>query len=292
VNPDRRADPVRRWGRIAVGVVLIAVALIAFVLTRPARVQTVRLPLRGIRLYYELEGAGPPLLLLHGGAGNGMQFSNQRRDFARAHRLIVPDCRAQGRTTDRPGPLTYHDMAEDMAALLDSLHVQRVDVMGWSDGGAIGLDLAIHHPERIAHLVTFGANFSPEGLNAPDVEWNRTATADSFGTGTRVSWTALNPEPQHYREAMDKILDMWRTQPRFTLAELAGIRARTLICVGDHDLIRRDHTDSLVRAIPGAELWVVPGASHSAMLERPDLVNPRVLAFLSQPPRLPPRSVR
>ncbi len=292
MSPEPRAVTRGRWIRIALGAALAAVALIAFALTRPARVQTLRMPLRGISLYYELEGAGPPLLLLHGGAGNGMQFSNQRRDFARAHRLIVPDCRAQGRTTDRPGPLTYHDMAEDMAALLDSLHVERVDVMGWSDGGDIGLDLAIHHPERIAHLVTFGANFGPGGLNAPDVQWNRTATADSFGTGTRVSWTALNPEPEHYREAMNKILDLWRTEPRFTAAELGAIRARTLVCVGEHDLIRPDHTDSLVRAIPGAEKWVVPGASHSAMLERPDLVNPRVLAFLMLAPRLTARGVR
>ena len=124
-------------------------------------VSTAHVSLRGIRLYYETEGEGPALLLLHGGAGNGMQFDKQRPDFARTHKLIVPDCRAQGRSTDRPGPLTYHDMAEDMLALLDSLHVRRVDIMGWSDGGNIGLDLAFHHPERVMHLVTFGANFSP-----------------------------------------------------------------------------------------------------------------------------------
>ena len=94
-------------------------------------------PIRGLRMYYETGGAGPPLLLLHGGAGNGMQFEKQIPAFAPSHRLIVPDCRAQGRTTDRPGPLTYHDMAEDMIALLDRLHVRAVDVMGWSDGGDI-----------------------------------------------------------------------------------------------------------------------------------------------------------
>ena len=241
--------------------------------------------LRGITLYYEVEGQGPPLLLLHGGAGNGMQFEKQRPEFARSHRLIVPDSRAQGRSTDRPGPLTYHDMAEDMVALLDTLHVRRVDVMGWSDGGDIGLDLAIHHPDRIVHLVTFGANTSPDGLQPADRAWNASATADSFGTGMEQGWKALNPEPSHYREAMEKIITLWRTLPRFTHAELAGIRARTLICAGEHDLILREHTESLAAAIPHAELWIVPGASHGAMIERPDLVNPRVLAFLARGPK-------
>src|SRR5262249_11873741 len=265
----------------------LAAVLLALAVTLPARVRAERVALRGIRMYVESEGTGPPLLLLHGGAVNGMQFSKQRPEFRRTHRLIVPDCCAQGRTTDRPGPLTYHDMAEDMVALLDHLRVPRVDVMGWSDGGDIGLDMAIHHPERIAHLVTFGANFTPDGLNPADVAWNRTATADSFGTGMRVAWSRLNPEPEHYKDAMNKILEMWRTEPNFTPDELARIRARTLVCAGEHDLIRPEHTAALAHAIPGAEEWIVPGASHGAMIERPDLVNPKVLAFLATPPRLP-----
>src|SRR5690349_13291177 len=201
------------------------------------------LNVNGIRMYYEVHGRGTPLLLVHGGAGNGMQFEKQIPAFVGTHRCIVPDCCAQGRTTDRPGPLTYHAMAEDMIALLDHLHVRRVDVMGWSDGGDIGLDLAMHHPDRIAHLVTFGANFQPDGLEASDVEWNNSATADSFGPGMREGWTKLNPQPEHYEQAMNKILAMWRSLPRWSLADLHRIRAKTLIVAGDHDLIRRDHTE-------------------------------------------------
>jgi pimeloyl-ACP methyl ester carboxylesterase len=104
-------------------------------------------------------GDGPPLLLLHGGAGDCRQFDLQRRAFAPRHRLVLPDSRAQGRTSDGSGPLTYHEMAEDVVALLDLLEIPRADVMGWSDGGNTGIDIAIHHPDRLAHLVTFGSNF-------------------------------------------------------------------------------------------------------------------------------------
>ena len=240
--------------------------------------------LRGIRIYYELAGDGPPLLLLHGGAGDSRQFDRQRQDFASRHRLVLPDSRAQGRTSDGPGPLTYHEMAEDVVALLDLLGIPRADVMGWSDGGNTGIDIAIHHPDRLAHLVTFGANFSPDGLETAAFEWNRTATAESFGPEMRTGWTALNPQPDNYEAAMNKLLEMWRTEPRFTPPELASIRAPTLVCAGEHDVVRREHTLALAEAIPTARSWIVPGASHGAMLERPDLVNSRVLDFLAREP--------
>jgi pimeloyl-ACP methyl ester carboxylesterase len=240
------------------------------------------LMVHGIDMYYEVHGSGPPLLMLHGGAGNGMQFEHQVPAFSPSYRCIIPDCCAQGRTTDRPGPLTYHAMAEDMLALLDRLHVKKADVMGWSDGGDIGLDLAMHHPDRVAHLVTFGANFQPDGVQPDDVKWNNTATAESFGQGMRTGWMKLNPQPEHYEEAMNKIIAMWRSQPRWSVADLGAIRARTLVVAGEHDLIRREHTEQLAHAIPGAELWIVPGANHGVMVERWAEVNPRVLAFLAK----------
>src|SRR5262249_33513638 len=262
---------------------LLLMLLAAPAVTRAAEAH--RLPLRGITLYFETEGQGPPLLLLHAGAGNGMQFEKQRPESAKTHRLIVPDSRAQGRSTDHPGPLTYHDMAEDVIALMDTLKLKRVDVMGWSDGGCTGLDLAIHHPDRIVHLVTFGANATPEGMKPDDRKWAASATADSFGTGMEQGWKALNPEPQHYRDAMEKVVTMWGTEPQMTRAQLASIRARVLICAGEHDVVLPEHTAMLAATIPHAELWTVPGASHSAMIERPDLVNPRVLEFLAKGPK-------
>ena len=267
--------------RRAAPALLAAAMLVAGVSACAGNSSSHRLSTRGISLYYETEGHGPPLLLLHGGMGNGTQFDKQRPAFASSHRLIVPDCCAQGRTSDRPGPLTYHDMAEDMIALMDSLKLARVDIMGWSDGGNIGLDMAIHHPDRVVHLVTFGANATLDGLPPADRAWNGTATAESLGTGMKLIWTSLNPQPAHYVAAMNKVLEMWRTLPAFTTEELASIRARVLVCAGEHDLILPEHTAMIAHTIPGATMWIVPGASHGAMRERPDLVNPRVLAFLA-----------
>jgi pimeloyl-ACP methyl ester carboxylesterase len=239
-----------------------------------------RVRLRGIRMYYEVHGHGPALLLLHGGTGDGSQFSGQVPALREHFRVVVPDLCAQGRTSDRPGPLGYHAMAEDVVALMDRLHIRKADLMGWSDGGVVGLDLAIHHPGRVGHLVTFGANFAPDGLHPQDVEWNATASAESFGPATRLAYQHLAPDPSHYEIAMDKIIAMWRTQPNFTPEQLGSIRAKTLIAAGEHDVVRPEHTAALARAIPGARRWIVPGASHSVILERPALVSRTVLEFL------------
>jgi pimeloyl-ACP methyl ester carboxylesterase len=237
--------------------------------------------LNGIRMYYETYGKGPALVLLHGGAGSGAQFEKQIPALSRTFRLIVPDACAQGRSTDRPGPLSYDAMAEDVRALLDHLHVRRADVLGWSDGGVVALDLAMRHPERVDHVVTFGANFRADGLNAPDVAWNRTATAADFGPEMRAFYVSVAPDSSHYEAAMNKVIALWRDEPNWNPADLGRIRARTLVVAGEHDVVRRDHTEALARAIPGSVLWIVPAASHSVLQEQPAVVNPRILAFLS-----------
>jgi len=233
------------------------------------------------RMYYEIRGKGPVLVLLHGGAGNGMQFEKQIPVLERHYRLVIPDMRAQGRSGDNDYPLTYHGMAEDVNVLMSRLGVQRFDVMGWSDGGICGIDLAIHHASRVNHLITFGANYSTAGMQAQDAAWVDTATAAAFGPEMRVGWMALSPEPGNYDVAMTKILRMWKNEPNFSMKQLGSIRAKTMICAGEHDLVRREHTEALAKAIPKATLWIVPGASHGAIQEKPEEVNAKVLEFLA-----------
>lgn len=173
---------------------------------------------------------------------------------------------------------------------MDRLRIPAADVMGWSDGGNTGLDLALNHPERVRHLVTLGANFSPEGMNAPDRAWADTATAASFGPEMKQAFERLSPEPQHYERVMNQIIALWRDQPNFSLEELRSIRVPVLVIAGEHDVVRPEHTKTLAATIPGARLWIVPGASHSVMQEQPELVNRTVLGFISGTPEagLPP----
>src|SRR5579862_1962821 len=117
----------------------------------------------GVKIYYETYGSGPPVLVLHGGTAFLETMHYQITALATHHFVIAPDSRGHGRSTDPPGPLHYHDMAEDMIGLMDHLHIAKADLVGWSDGGIIGLDLAIHHPERIGWMVVIGSNFDLSG---------------------------------------------------------------------------------------------------------------------------------
>ena len=121
-------------------------------------------PVNGIRVYYAIYGSGPPLLLLHGGLASAECWSAQIPAFAAAHEVIVMDSRGHGRSTRDARRYSYDLMAADVVALLDHLHVRKTSIVGWSDGGIIGLDIAIHHPERVDHLFAFGANYSVSGL--------------------------------------------------------------------------------------------------------------------------------
>jgi pimeloyl-ACP methyl ester carboxylesterase len=232
----------------------------------------------GIRLYYETYGDGPPVLVLHGGLGSLEDMGPQIRALAGSRLVVAPDSRGHGRSTDADAPLSYRLMADDMLGLLDALDLRRVDIVGWSDGGIIGLEIAARHPERVGRLVVIGANSDPDGLVQPP-------PADPEVPPRPAFYARTAPDPAHWPVFYRKVATMWRTQPHFTPAELGRITAPTLVMAGEFDAIRPEHTHQLARAIPGAEEAIIAGASHSLPSERPDIVNPLILAFLRTPPR-------
>jgi pimeloyl-ACP methyl ester carboxylesterase len=135
----------------------------------------------GLNMYYEVHGDGPPLLLLHGGTGSIESFPAKYPYFATQFRVIAMEQMGHGRTADlKDRPFHYHDMAEDVVELMRQLGVESAIVVGFSDGGIVGLDMAIHHPERVTKLAVTGAQSRNDGYTAENLEWIRTVNPDAL----------------------------------------------------------------------------------------------------------------
>jgi pimeloyl-ACP methyl ester carboxylesterase len=240
-----------------------------------------RVKLDDISVYFEAHGQGKPLILLHGGLGSADDWVNQIPVFSQQYRVIAPDSRAQGRTTDSEAPISYHLMAEDTLRLMDTLEIDSAYIVGWSDGAIIGLDLAIHHPERVKALVAYAANISPDGLRENVIGYLRYSSAATLQRDLGSEYLRLSPQPERLPTVIEKIKTMWLTEPNFTVQELAGIRTPTLIVDGENEeVIRAGHAQAIANAIPGAELILLSDVGHFAMARKPDEWNKVVLDFL------------
>ncbi|MBI1170898.1 alpha/beta fold hydrolase [bacterium] len=222
----------------------------------------------GIEMYYATYGAGDPVLLIHGGLGNADIWANQVIDLMKDHLVIVADSRGHGRSTRTAEPFGYDLMASDYLALLDYLKVDQVDLVGWSDGGIIGLDIAMHQPQRLKHLFAQAANITTDGVN-PDVMKDKVFAEYIDWMGK--DYARLSPTPDQYDAFVTQISAMWASQPNWTDDEVAAIKVPTVIAAGDHDqAILRAHTEKIARLIPGAKLVILKDTSHFAMLQAPE----------------------
>jgi pimeloyl-ACP methyl ester carboxylesterase len=226
-----------------------------------------------VSIYYETYGEGPPVLVLHGGLGSHEGMRNQIKALANSHFVIAPDSRGQGRSTDSDAPLTYALMANDMAKLLDDLQTSRVDVVGWSDGGIIGLDLAMRYPERVRRLVAISANYDVTGIAL-------IPTAEMDVPRAPIRYRLLANDANYWPVIYGKILAMWRTQPNYSLEDLSQIKAQALIIAGEFDTISREHTSRLAKAIRGSQEIIIKGATHTIPTDKPDVINDLILRFL------------
>jgi pimeloyl-ACP methyl ester carboxylesterase len=229
------------------------------------------------RIWYAIYGKGETVILLHGGLANAAYLGLQVRALAPYYRVIVMDSRCHGRSTCGSGPIGYHRMAGDVTALMDYLHVKKAAIVGWSDGAIVGLDIAIHHPERLSGLFAFAANSDPSGTK--DV--TKSPAFIAYTQRTQLEYTALSSTPAGYDAFLANVEKMWATQPHFTRAQLHGITVRTWIVDADHDeAIERSDTDYMASAIPGAGELILPGVGHFAFLQDPVMFDGAILHFL------------
>ena len=170
-----------------------------------------------------------------------------------------------GRTADLiDRPFHYHDMAEDTVELMRQLEIGRGVVVGYSDGGIIGLDMAIHHPARVTKLAVTGANSRTDGYTAENLEWVRSFDPDAAPVSD--AYARLSPNgAEHWPILLRRLKPMWMAEPSFTREHLQSIEAPTLIIVGDSDIVTPEHAVEMFRTIPTAQLCVVPHSGHGVM---------------------------
>jgi pimeloyl-ACP methyl ester carboxylesterase len=200
------------------------------------------------------------------------------RAVAAHHTVILMDSRGHGRSTRDTRPYGYDLMADDVVALMDVLKIRKADIVGWSDGGILGLDLAMRHKDRVGKVFAFAANTVTSGV-VDGVEKNPTFAAYIERAGHE--YAAHSATPKEYDAFVDQISKMWAEQPNWTDAQLMAIDTPVLVADGDHDeAIKREHTEYIAATIPHAGLLILPNVSHFAFLQDPAQFNFAILHFL------------
>jgi len=267
----------------------LAIAILALTGTLCAREQAAkRIPyganeaagrseqLNGIRLYYETYGEGPPLLVLHPNGGNIAAMAPQIAHFSGKRRVIAVDNRGHGKTPAGDTPLDYRVIARDMIALMDHLDLRKTDILGWSDGGILGLLIAIEQPDRVGKMVIMGANLNPDGAYqwARDEIATRRSKAEAKLAASDDSGD-LKVEIQRYNLMLE--------QPDIAVADLKKITSPVLVVAGDRDVIKPEHTQLIFDSLPKAHLCIIPGATHMLPFTRPKTFNSFAERFLALP---------
>jgi pimeloyl-ACP methyl ester carboxylesterase len=232
-----------------------------------------RVKLKTATLYYETYGSGKPLLLLHGNSQSILAFKYQIDDLSKKYKVIAVDTRGQGKSTDETtGPLSYDLFAEDMRQLLDSLHIAKTDVLGWSDGGNTGLTMAVKYPAYINKLAITGANLFPTNDAIADTVWKQ----------VRQGITDWSLQTDAHSKMEVRLLTMLLNEPHLAFDDIKKIQAPVLVMAGQHDLILEKHTRAIAAAIPNSKLVIFKGASHYVPVDVPRAFNAIVLKFFDQ----------
>jgi len=232
----------------------------------------------GIKMYYEVYGTGQPMVLIHGNGGSIASMANQIDYFKTKYKIIVADSRAMGRSEEGTGRLTYEQITDDWAALLDELKIDSAYFIGWSDGGIESLMMGIRHPEKVKMMAVMGANLQPDSNAVYDwaVKWVR-STAAYMDSMIAKKDTAYN-----YR-LVKKYFDLLGNQPHIPLAQVQSIKAPTLVMGGDKDVIKEAHTMQIYQNLQKAWLCIFPGGTHMMPETDPELFNATVERFFSKP---------
>ena len=237
-----------------------------------------------VHTYYEVNGSGDPLILLHGGMCTAETFDGQTPALAEHYGVYLPERRAHGRTADVHGPITYEIMAQDTIAFIEAVGIERAHLVGWSDGALVGLLVALWRPELVGKLVLMAQSLNWQGLRPELAAFAGHMTKEMVPPNLTQAYAALSPDgADHLDAVLDKVLQLWNTDPAFALSDLERVAAPTLVLAADDDVtLSIEHAAAMQRALPDSQLAVVPGTSHAVPMEKPELVNRLILDFLAE----------
>ncbi|GAA0372701.1 alpha/beta hydrolase [Microbispora corallina] len=235
----------------------------------------------GVRTWYDRQGAGEPLVLLHGGFSDARDFAGNLATLAGRFTVFTPERRGHGHTPDVEGPITLDLMAEDTAAFIDKAVGGPAHLAGYSIGATVALLVALRRPDLVRRLVLISCGITRES-------WIFTPTAGAqMPEQVVAAYAEVSPDGRdHFPVVVGKIVEAAATEPPpLTEEDLPSVTARTLVVAADDDMVHLEHTLALYRGVPGAELAVVPGTSHVLLHEKPELCTRIVAAFLTEEPR-------
>lgn len=266
-------------------------------------------PINGLNLYHEVHGelgrSKPPLLLIPGAFMAADSMPDWVEAFARERAVIVFDQQGHGRTPDTARAMSYEQFADDAAELLRALGVERADVMGYSQGGGVALQLAIRHPAMVNKLVTMAATFRKEGWYPAVFESIAGLTVQDFvGTPVENAFMEHTPDVEAYRTYLEKMKVLNIDDQNISDEQMRSISAKTMVIVGDADGVTLEHAlamftlrgggdeeaaaTGVLQKAPDARLVVLPAMSHIGLAGESEVLVPMVSAFLDDvPPQAP-----
>jgi pimeloyl-ACP methyl ester carboxylesterase len=243
----------------------------------------------GLNMYYEIQGIGRPLVLIHGGVCTiDTCFGKVRPPLAKNWKTVAVELQGHGHTADVDRPLSFEQMAEDTAALLRQLKIENADLIGYSVGGGVALRIAMRYPDLVRKLVVIGTGYNNDGLVPGLLENFKTMKPEDIPLEFREAYARTAPDPKQWPTLVAKVVKLGLEFKGWRPEEIQSIKAPVLVMIGDADIVRPEHTVQMFRMLPHAQLAVLPGTDHFAPMTRPDWIAPMIEAFLNAPmPKAP-----
>jgi pimeloyl-ACP methyl ester carboxylesterase len=251
-----------------------------------------RVEVNGMQMYYEVTGAGDPLVVLHGAYMNIPAMGQIIPMLARTHKVYALEFQGHGRTTDIDRPITYPNLADDVAAFMDAVGLEKADVFGYSMGAAAGLQFAIRHPDKVDQLVAASVAYDVEGWQPAFRDFIPQMTVEMFTSMPfAAEYSKLAANPDGFPALVEKLIALEK-EPMAWEADVKAMKTPVLIITGDADVATLEHSVAMFRLLggggmgdmgqplPASRLAVMPATSHTAVITQPELLHAFIEPFL------------